>query len=207
MQDELRVINDWETAAALLDPTRQQVLTRLVEPDSATGVARYLGVPRQRVAYHVRELERHGLLEGVEERRRGNCVERVLRATARRFVISPEALGALGLSDRDARDAVSSNYAIAVAAQTIRDLSVMSVQARAAEKQLPTLTLQMELRFESPAARSAFAEDLAVFLAEAARRYHAPEAALGRTYRFHVTGYPAPPGVGRSPTGGGEHEQ
>jgi DNA-binding transcriptional ArsR family regulator len=207
MQAELSVINDWATAAALLDPTRQRVLTHLVEPDSATGVARVLGVPRQRVAYHVRELERHGLLEGVEERRRGNCVERVLRATARRYVISPEALGALGLSERDAQDAVSSNYAIAVAAQTIRDLSVMSVRARAAEKQLPTLTLQLDIRFDSPAERAEFADELAAFLTRAARRYHRPESASGRTYHFNVTGYPAPAGAGASPTDGGEHDQ
>ncbi|MGH7470627.1 MAG: ArsR/SmtB family transcription factor [Longimicrobiales bacterium] len=202
MQAELTVIDQWSTAAALLDPVRQRVLAQLVEPDSASGVARVLRVPRQRVSYHVRELERHGLVEGVEERRRGNCVERVVRATARRFVISPAALGALGLTEGDAADRVSSNYAIAVAAQTIRDLSALSAGARTAEKRLPTLTLQLDVRFVTPEARAMFAEELAAFLAQSARAHHSPDSAQGRTYRFNVTGYPAPGGAIAARAGG-----
>jgi hypothetical protein len=114
-------------------------------------------------------------------------------------VISPAALGALGLTQRDAQDVVSTNYAIAVAAQTIRDLSVLSAGARKADRQLPTLTFQLDIRFESPAERAAFAEDLAAFLTRSARRYHTPQSATGRTYRFNVTGYPAPVGAGESP--------
>jgi len=60
------------------------------------GLARKLGLPRQRLNYHLRALEDAGLVELVEERRKGNCFERLLRATARSFVISPEALGVLG---------------------------------------------------------------------------------------------------------------
>ena len=54
------------------------------------------GLPRQRLNYHLKALEQCGLLECVEERRKGNCTERILRATAHSFVISPDALGALG---------------------------------------------------------------------------------------------------------------
>ena len=118
-------------------------------------------------------------MEGVEERRRGNCVERVMCATARRFVVSPAALGVLGLGERDAQDAYSSNYAIAVAAQTIRDVSTLREQARAAEKQMPTLTMQLDVRFATPAARAAFAEEVMSFLAAATRKYHAPDAIRG----------------------------
>jgi hypothetical protein len=119
----------------------------------------------------------------------------VVRATARRFVISPTALGALGLTEGDAQDRVSSNYAIAVAAQTIRDLGALSTQARAAEKRLPTLTLQLDVRFATAEARASFAEELATFLARSARVYHTPDSSHGRTYRFNVTGYPAPGGA------------
>ena len=187
-----KVITEWAAAASLLDPIRRQVLERLGEPDSAAGVARFLGLPRQKVAYHVRELERFGLIEPVEERRRGNCVERVVRATARRFVISPEALGSLGLSEADAMDKLSSDYLVAVAAQTIRDVSELRERALAARQQLPTLTLQLDLRFGTAQARASFANELTEFLAAAVRRYHEPDAAAGRTYRFNVTGYPAP---------------
>ncbi|MEX2282160.1 MAG: helix-turn-helix domain-containing protein [Gemmatimonadota bacterium] len=197
-----KVITEWEAAAALLDPIRRQVLERLIEPDSAAGVARALGLPRQKVAYHVRELERFGLIEALEERRRGNCVERVVRAIARRFVISPEVLGGLGLSEADAMDKLSSDYLVAVAAQTVRDVSGLRERALAARQQLPTLTLQLDLRFGSAKSRASFASELAEFLAASVRRYHEPDATAGRTYRFNVTGYPAPPAQPMTPSGG-----
>src|SRR5262250_3074362 len=57
-----------------------RILEQLAEPDSAAGVARRLKLPRQQISYHLRELEHAGLVELVEERRKGNCLERVVRA-------------------------------------------------------------------------------------------------------------------------------
>src|SRR5687768_15332822 len=136
---QLKVINDPEAAVALLDPARRTVLQHLAEPESATGVAKALGLPRQRVGYHVRELEKHGFIEAIEERKKGNCIERVLRATAKKFIVSPVALGALGLDARAVTDVLSSDYLIATAAQTIRDVSKLREGADAAGKTLPTL--------------------------------------------------------------------
>ena len=42
--------------------------------------------------YHLRALEEHGLVELVEERKKGNMTERVLQATALSYVISPVAM-------------------------------------------------------------------------------------------------------------------
>ena len=78
---DLLTVRDAAQAAALLQPQRLRLLEGLSEPDSAAGLARRFGLPRQQVNYHLRELERVGLVELVEERRRGNCVERVVVAT------------------------------------------------------------------------------------------------------------------------------
>jgi DNA-binding transcriptional ArsR family regulator len=75
------VIEDSERAAALLSPMRLQLVESLREPDSAAGVARKLGLPRQKVHYHLRELERAGLVEVLEERRKGNVVAPLRRTT------------------------------------------------------------------------------------------------------------------------------
>ncbi|MGQ0539766.1 MAG: ArsR/SmtB family transcription factor [Gemmatimonadaceae bacterium] len=83
-------------AALLLHGARGRLIALLAEADTATGISRRTGLSRQRVGYHLRALERAGLIECVSERRKGNCIERVLRATARSYVIAPEALGALG---------------------------------------------------------------------------------------------------------------
>jgi DNA-binding Lrp family transcriptional regulator len=64
-------------------------------PISASGLARRLHLPRQQVNYHVRELERRGLVRLVKERKVGNCTERLVQAVANRFVLSQEMLGGL----------------------------------------------------------------------------------------------------------------
>ena len=123
----LDVIRRPASAAALMDPTRQKLLAQLNEPDSAAGLARRLRLPRQKVNYHLRALEAAGVVELVEERRKGNCTERVVRATARAFMISPEALGALGPTAEAAGDRLSSAYLMASAGRVIRDVAGLEV--------------------------------------------------------------------------------
>src|SRR3954451_13177479 len=94
MQD-LAVIEDPAAAGVSLDPIRAGLLSALAEPGSATTLAAQVGLTRQKVNYHLRALERHGLVELVEERRKGNCTERVMQATAMAYVISPTALSAV----------------------------------------------------------------------------------------------------------------
>ncbi|MBI1789124.1 MAG: helix-turn-helix transcriptional regulator, partial [Acidobacteria bacterium] len=142
MAAAVEVIRGLESAAALLDPTRLQMLNLLAEADSASGLARRLKQPRQRVNYHLRELEKQGLVELVEERRKGNCIERVVRATARRYLISPEVLGKLGADPAEARDNFSASYLVAVAARAIREIAVLRIRAERAKQRLATLTVQ-----------------------------------------------------------------
>jgi DNA-binding transcriptional ArsR family regulator len=94
---EVAVIEDSAAAEVSLDPVRARLLAELAEPASATMLAAKVGLPRQKVNYHLRALERHGLVELVEERRKGNAIERVMRATAASYVISPGALAAVAI--------------------------------------------------------------------------------------------------------------
>jgi len=194
----LAVIRDPDSAAAALDPIRQQLLAHLVEPDSATGVARRLGLPRQKVNYHLRALEQAGLVELVEERRKGNCIERVVRASARAYVISPETLGAVAPGADLPADRLSSAYLLAVAGRTIRELAELDARARKTGKRIATLTLDAEIRFASAAARAAFAEELADAVARLAARYHDDRAPGGRAFRLLAAVHPAVPDAGAS---------
>src|SRR3954465_1024058 len=92
---DVTVIDDPAAAEASLDPIRARLLAELAEPGSASTLATRVGLTRQKANYHLRALERHGLVELVEERRKGNCTERVLQATAASYVISPTALAAV----------------------------------------------------------------------------------------------------------------
>ena len=128
-----------------------KLLAELVKPGSAAGLARKLGVPRQKLNYHLRELEREGFIELAEERRKGNCMERVIRATAQSYLIGPQAMGRLGRKHRsEAVDRFSAAYLIATAARIIRELANLALQARRAGKRVASLTLDAEIRFRRP---------------------------------------------------------
>jgi DNA-binding transcriptional ArsR family regulator len=75
-----------------LSPLRRRLLERLREPASAAQLAAELGVPRQKLGYHLRLLEQAGLVGLVEQRRRRGCQERILQASAGAFVVDPAVL-------------------------------------------------------------------------------------------------------------------
>jgi DNA-binding transcriptional ArsR family regulator len=186
----VEMIHDPGRAGVLLDPIRMELLERLREPDSAAGLARKMSLPRQKLNYHLRELEREGFLELLEERRKGNCVERVLRATARTYVIDPGILGALGVDPNQFQDRLSAGYLVAVAAKTIRDVGTLRQRAEKSGKRLATFTLQTEVRFASASDRAAFVEELTGSIARLAAKYHDEHAEGGRRFQFVLSAYP-----------------
>ena len=176
-QADVEVLEAAETAAVLLDPARLRILTALRDPDSSAGVARSLGLPRQRVGHHVRALEAAGLLICVGERKKRNCVERLLQASARTYVLAPRLLGELGLAADDARDRFSSTSLLAAAGKVIEEVSTLRPKAEAAGKKLATLTLQTEVRFASARSQNEFLEELLAVFSDLLARHHRPESA------------------------------
>jgi DNA-binding transcriptional ArsR family regulator len=187
---QLDLVEDRKRAATLLHPLRLRILEQLRQPGSASSVAQALDLPRQRVNYHLRELEKERLVELVEERRKGNCTERLLQATARHYLIAPEVLGELAADPAQVLDRFSSTYLVAVAAQAIRDLGRLRASADTEGKRLATLTLQSEIAFASPAERSAFTEELAGELARLATKYHDESAPDARRFKLFLGAYP-----------------
>jgi DNA-binding transcriptional ArsR family regulator len=190
MAAAVQVIQSAAAAEKLLKPERLRILELLTEPDSASGVARRLSLPRQTVNYHLRELEKEGFVEFVEHRTKGNCLERVLRAAARSYVVSPQALGALGADPAQVRDRFSTAYLVSAAAGAIRDVSILRRRADQAGKKLATLTAETEIRFATAAARREFAEELLHSVARLTLKYHNDKAPGGRSFRFLLAGFP-----------------
>lgn len=188
----IRVLRERSQAASLLHETRRELIEHLAEPHTAAGLARKLGTSRQRLRYHLRQLETEGLVECVAERRNGNCIERVVRATAYSFVISPEAIGRLGETAETAADRFSAVYLLGSAARTVRDVAALDARAKSEGKRLATITLESDIRFASPESRAAFAEELTQTLAKLTARYHDAYAPNGRTYRLMALAHPAP---------------
>ena len=189
--DDIEVIDDPAVALVALDPVRSRVLAALAEPGSATTVAEAIGETRQKVNYHLRALEEHGLVDLVEERPKRGLTERVVTASARSYALSPGVLGDAG-ADPSQVDRLSTNYLVAVAGRTIREVGQLARRARAARQPLATLAIDTELRFATAADRAAFTEELTAAVAKVAARYHDESAKGGRWHRLTLAAYPKP---------------
>lgn len=86
---DVEVIEDPAAAAVALDPVRARLLAELTEPASAASLAERVGLARQKVNYHLRTLEAHGLVEPAGERRWGGLTERLLVATVAAYRGAP----------------------------------------------------------------------------------------------------------------------
>lgn len=189
---DVSVIDDPATAEVTLDPMRARLLAALAEPASATMLAARFGLARQKINYHLRELERHGLIELVEERRKGNVTERLMRATALSYVISPTVLGDVQPDPARSPDRLSAAWLLAVAARLVREVGRLITRSGKAHKRLATFGLDAEVRFANAADRAAFAEELARTVAALVARYHDENAPGGRDHRVVVALHPRP---------------
>lgn len=201
---DVAVIDDAAAAEVSLDPVRARLLAELAEPGSASSLAARVGLARQKVNYHLRTLERHGLLELVDERRKGNCTERVLRATATSYVISPTALAAVQPDPARAPDQLSARWLLALGARLVRDVGELIGAAARAGKRPSTFALDGEVRFATAADRAAFAEELGGAVAALVAKYHDPGAKGGRTHRLVVALHPKVPLNAPAPPAGKE---
>jgi DNA-binding transcriptional ArsR family regulator len=188
---DVTVIDDAEAAVIALDASRARMLAALSEPMSAATLAAAAGLPRQRVNYHLRELERHGLVELIEERRKGNMTERVMQSTARSFVISPEALAAVAPDPARSPDRLSASWLLAVASQLVRDVGTLMKGAARSRQRLATFTMDTEIRFASPDDRAAFAAELTDAVAGLVTKYHDESASGGRAHHLVIAVHPS----------------
>ncbi|GAA3428378.1 ArsR/SmtB family transcription factor [Streptosporangium sandarakinum] len=200
---DVAVIDDPAAAEVSLDPIRARLLAELAEPASATMLAAKVGLPRQKVNYHLKTLEQHGLVELVEERRKGNVTERVMRATASSYVISPVALAPVAPDPSRAPDRLSARWLLAVASRLVRDVGELISGATRAQKRVATFAIDGEVRFASAADRAAFAEELSGAVTALVAKYHDETAEGGRPHRLVIAIHPrvAPESVQTRTTG------
>jgi len=189
---DVSVIEDAEAAAVSLDPVRARLLAELAAgPASATMLAGRVGLPRQKVNYHLKALEKHGLVELAGERRKGNVTERLMRATAASYVISPAALAAVQPDPGRFRDQLSARWLLAVAARLVHDVGALITGADRARQRVATYALDGEVRFASAAQRAAFVEELTAGVGALIAKYHDQDAEGGRPHRVVVALHPA----------------
>src|SRR5262245_40532182 len=157
--DDVRVLANPAAVEVALDPSRTSILDALTEPASATTVAEAVGSTRQKVNYHLKTLEAHGLVELAEERAWGGITERLLRRSARHLVVAPDVLQSAATNPNEVADRLSAAYLIAVNSRTVSEVGAIADRVPAGTR-LPTLTVDTVIGFSSPEDRAAFAADL-----------------------------------------------
>jgi DNA-binding transcriptional ArsR family regulator len=185
--DDIRVLANAAAVEVALDPIRAIVLDALTEPGSATTVAAAVGLTRQKVRYHLKALEAHGLVELAEERVWGGITERFVRRSARHLVVAPDVLQSAAIDPNEVADHLSAAYLIALNARTVSEVGAMA--SSAAGTRLPTLTVDTVIGLASPEDRAAFAADLQSAVAALVARYHHDD---GRPHRLTISSYPRP---------------
>ncbi len=86
---ELTVVDRDAQIKALSNPERVRILALLIErPGTAKQVADWIGATRGRVHYHIKELEKAGLVEISTKVENGGVVEKYYRAVARNFYVT-----------------------------------------------------------------------------------------------------------------------
>jgi predicted ArsR family transcriptional regulator len=189
---DVEVIDDPAAATVALEPVRSRLLSELAEPASAATLAARLGIARQKINYHLRALESHGLVRVAAKRRWGGLTERLLVASASSYVVGPSALGPVAADPGRTADQLSASYLIALAARIIREVSTFVRRSAELDKRLPTLSIDAEIRFRSAADRAAFSRDLAEAVKALAAHYHDESDPSGRSHRLVVAAYPLP---------------
>jgi DNA-binding Lrp family transcriptional regulator len=188
---QLDLLSDPAAAAACLDPFRRRLLGLLSAPGSATALAKEVDLPRQKVNYHLREMQRLGLVREVGTKQRRGCVERLVQATASHYVVSPEVFGTLSPDPASIKDRFSWAYLVALAARAIRELSVLRQRADSVRQPLPTFSMSVDIRFKDQQALHAFSEELTNHIAALSAKHHDERAEDGRFFRFFLGAHPA----------------
>jgi DNA-binding transcriptional ArsR family regulator len=170
---------------------RVQILESLREPASAATVARAIGQPRQKVNYHLKELEAAGLIEQVGERRVGNFVESLYRAVARTFLVSPEVAWADPRRAETLERQHSLQTLVLLGERLQRDAALLLDRATFDGEEIASASIVAEVRFETQADREAFLREYLEATSAVLEKYGKKE---GAPYRVLLAAYPEPEG-------------
>ena len=180
-------ITDVSTMQVLAHPLRLRILGVLRRPASAAAVARALGEPRQKVNYHLKELERADLVGLVGERRTGNFIESIYEASARSFVVSPRVAWPDGQRAEALAAQVSLEHLVELGERMQRDSAELLDRAAFDGEQIASAAVEAEVHFATERERSEFLNACLRAVGPLLKRYGATD---GDGYRVVLAVYP-----------------
>jgi DNA-binding transcriptional ArsR family regulator len=185
------VVADLPALQALIHPTRVRMLDLLRDAQSAAGIARAIGEPRQKINYHLKELERGGLVRPAGERRKGNMTEQLYQSVASTFLISPRVAWTDGRRSAALQDQASLAALVDLGERLQRDAAELLDCAAFDGAAIPSASVSAEVSFPDAAARSAFMTEYLEALGPLLKKHGAARSA-GATFRLVLAIYPDP---------------
>jgi DNA-binding transcriptional ArsR family regulator len=194
--EAVRTIDDPLALQALSHPLRIRILDALREPDSAAGVARRIGAARQKVNYHLKELEQAGLVVRTGERRNGSFVENLYRSAARTLVVSPRAAWGDPRRVAAVAEQLSLENLVSLGESLQRDAAVLLDRAAFDGEQIASAAVEADVRFADEESREQFLSEYLAAVGPLLRKYGTN---AGAAFRVCFAAYP-------DPLGGNSHE-
>jgi len=192
----VHVVDDLEALQVLGHPLRVRILELLREPGSAATVAREVGETRQKVNYHLKELERVGLVAPIGERRAGNFIETLYEAAGRSFLVAPS----VAWSDRRRVDALRQQHSlenlVMVGAQLQRDAISLLDRAAFDGEAIASAAVEADVHFADERDRGEFLEEYLATVQKLCDRYGARD---GLPYRIVLAAHPSSDGERAEP--------
>ena len=189
MSNSMTMVDDAATARLALSPLRRRLLARLRTPASAAALSEEFAMPRQKLGYHLRVLEKAGLLADAGSRRRRGFTERMLETRSDALIVDPMILAPADADAVGKQDRFAAGHLVRTAAGIVRDVSRMRAAADAEGSRLLTFTVEADVAFAAPDQIELFTARLAEALAGIAAEF-APKGE-GRAYRVTIAGHPA----------------
>lgn len=157
MMKELLPIKNLESAKAILNPVRLQILDLLQEPMVCADVAALLGMTQQRVNNHLKVLLREGLVEVVMETLKGHLVEKTYRSSAKSIWLSQQITKLPEKDQRTRREAKSLHNLQNLSERLQEDTGILLDRVDA--ESVPSIGVVADVRFRSAEERNQFTRD------------------------------------------------
>ena len=187
------VVQTPEQGMALMNPLRAEILSHLREPASAAQVAKAMNEQPQRINYHLKTLEKVGLVRRVGTRHVRNLVEVLYQAIARTFILSDE-LGWDAETVRKMKDQSSLMYLITASDRLKRDALRLMERSDEGKAEVPSISMQFHVYLTDEKHRAAFVREYAETMKKLAEKYQGSERTGTVVYRVLTAVYPEPDG-------------
>ncbi|MDN4523813.1 ArsR/SmtB family transcription factor [Fictibacillus fluitans] len=180
-----------EQAAALLHPIRSEIVAALKAPASATELAKMLKETPQKINYHLKALEKVGLVQKVGTRNVRNLVEVLYQAVAKTLILS-ESLGLSPETAQKLQDQQALAHVLSLTETIKKD--ALQLMEQAEEAQIPSAVLQAAVHLSGEEERNEFINEYFSLLHRLIEKYQSGEKENGKEYQVSIAVYPKPEG-------------